>query len=70
MFVNNKHFSTWIIAKWKDRFFADGDKRVHSEISRGLYVTEYYGLSLPNFLVHLQSQNYVIMDIDVEEKLN
>ena len=51
-------------------FFDDRDKRVHSEISCGGYVTAYDELVLPNFLVHLPSQNYVIMDIDVEEELN
>ena len=51
-------------------FFGDRDKRVRSEISCGGYVTAYDELVLPNFLVHLPSQNYVIMDIDVEEELN
>ena len=27
-------------------------------------------MELPNFLVHLPSQNYFIMDIDVKEELN
>ena len=54
----------------KTGFVGDGDKRVHSEISRGGYVTSDDELALPNFLVHLPSQNYVIMDINVEEGLN
>ena len=54
----------------KTGFVGDEDKRVHSEISRGGYVTAYDELELPNFLVHLPSQNYVILDIDVEEELN
>ena len=50
--------------------FGDRDKLVHPEISRGGYVTAYDGLALPNFMVHLPSQNYFIIDIDVEEELN
>ena len=48
----------------------DRDKRVHYEIFCCGYISERDELSLPNFLVHLPSQNYVIMDIDVEEELN
>ena len=54
----------------KTGFVGDGDKRVHYETSCGGYVTADDELALPNFLVHLPSQNYVIIDIDVEEDLN
>ena len=54
----------------KTVFVGDEDKRVHYETSCGGYVTADDGLALPNFLVHLLSQNYVIIDIDVEEELN
>ena len=54
----------------KTGFVDDREKRVHSEISRGGYVTAYDELALPNLLVQLQSHNCVIMDIDVEEELN
>ena len=49
---------------------SDGFETVHSEMSRGGYVTAYYKVALTNYLVHLPSQDYVRLDIDVEEELN
>ena len=49
---------------------SDEDKTVHYELSRGGYVTSNDKVALTNYLVHLPSQNYVIMEIDVEEELN
>ena len=48
----------------------DGEKMVHSEIYHGGYITADEQFALPNELVHLPSQNYVIVDIDVEEEMN
>ena len=39
----------------------DREKNVHSELSCGGYVTSDEKVSLPNYLVHLPSHNYVIM---------
>ena len=47
-----------------------GDKTSHSVLSRGGYITEYEYVALPNYLVHLQNQNGIIVDIDVDEELN
>ena len=44
----------------------DGDETVRSDISRGGYVTSDDKLELSNYLVHLPSQNDVIMEMDVE----
>ena len=54
----------------KKGFVGDGDKRVHSEISRGGYVTSDEKLELSNYLVNLPSQNDVRMEMDVEYLLN
>ena len=48
----------------------DGYKMVHYELSRGGYDTEDDEVALPNYLVHLPSQKYGIVDIDVVEELN
>ena len=48
----------------------DETKAVFSEPSHGSYVTSDDEVALPNYLVHLLSQNYIIVDIDVEEELN
>ena len=50
----------------------DGDdtKRVLFEISRGGYFTEDDEVALTNYLMHLPSNNYFIVDIDVEYELN
>ena len=48
----------------------DGYEMVHSELPRGGYVKSYDEVALPNYLVHLTSHNYVIVDIDLEGKLN
>ena len=48
----------------------DGDETVHSEISRGGYVTAYDEAALTNYLVQLPSQNDIIVYIDVEEELD
>ena len=47
-----------------------GDKTVRSEISRGGQVTADDEVALPNYLVHLQSQNDFIMEMDVDQELN
>ena len=39
-------------------------------ISHGGYVTSYDKVALPNYLVHLLSQNGVIMEMYAEEELN
>ena len=57
-----KHISTWIVS--------DRDKRVQYEISHWGYVTADDELALTNYLVHLPSKNYVLMNIDVDEELN
>ena len=43
---------------------------VHSEIFHGGYVTADDDMILPNYLVHLPSQNDLIVDIGVQEELN
>ena len=48
----------------------DRDKMIHSVISHVVYVTADDEVSLPNNLVHLPTQNDVILDIDAEEELN
>ena len=48
----------------------DVDETVHSELSHGGYATAEDKVEMPNYLVQLQSQNDVIVDIDVEEELN
>ena len=45
-------------------------KMVHYEISHGGYVIADDRLALPNYLVHVSSQDYFIVDIDMEEELN
>ena len=47
----------------------DGDETIHSELSYGCYVTEDYKAALPNYLVHLNIQNDVIVEIDIDEGL-
>ena len=44
---------------------SDGDEMVHSEIFHGGYVTADDDMILPNYLVHLPSQNDLIVDIGV-----
>ena len=44
----------------------DRDETVRSDISHGGYVTSDDKLELSNYLVHLPSQNDVIMEMDVE----
>ena len=46
------------------------DKTIRSELSHGDYDTSYDEVVPPNYLVHIPSQNDVIMDIDMEEELN
>ena len=48
----------------------DVDETVHLELSHGGYATSDEKVEMPNYLVQLQSQNDVIVDIDVEEELN
>ena len=48
----------------------DGDEMVCYGISHGGYVTSDEEMALPNYLVHLPSQNDVIVDIYVGEELN
>ena len=48
----------------------DRDKTVLSGISGCGYVSADDNVSLPNYLVHLPSQNDSILEIDVEEDLN
>ena len=45
----------------------DGDRyeTTHSGISHGGYFTAVDELAFPNYMVHLTSHNYFIMDIDV-----
>ena len=45
----------------------DGAETLHSELYRSGYVTADEEVTLPNYLVHLPSQNDVIVDIYVEE---
>ena len=45
----------------------DGDKTVRSEISYGGYIAADGDVALPKYLVHLPSQNCVMMNIDVDE---
>ena len=47
-----------------------GDKTVRSDISRGGQVSADDEVALPNYLVHLQSQNDFIMEMDVDQELN
>ena len=49
---------------------SDGDETVHSKLSHGIFVTLYDQVALPNYLVHLPSHNYFIIEIGVEEELN
>ena len=49
---------------------SDRDETFHSEWFRGGYVTSDDEVELTTYLVHFRSQNYVIVDIDVEEELN
>ena len=48
----------------------EGDKMVHSELSRGGCVTAYDNIALPHYLVHLPNQNDLVLDIEVEEDMN
>ena len=48
----------------------DVDETVHSELSHGGYATSDEKAEMPNYLVQLQSQNDVIVDIDMEEEPN
>ena len=48
----------------------DVDETVHSELSHGGYATSDEKAEMPNYLVQLQSQNDVIVDIDEEEELS
>ena len=48
----------------------DGDETTCYELSCGGYATSDDDVALNNYLVHLPSQNEVIMEIDVEEELN
>ena len=43
----------------------DGDETVHSELFRVGYATAYDEVALPNYLVHLPSQNGVIVEIGI-----
>ena len=47
-----------------------GDKTVQHEISHGGYVTSDEKVALPNYLVHVPSQNDVIIEIYLYEELN
>ena len=42
------------------------DETVRSELSRGGYVTANDEVALPNYMVYLSSQNYFIMEMNVE----
>ena len=46
---------------------SDETKTVFSEPSPGSYVTANYEVALTKYLVHLPSQNYSIVDIDVKD---
>ena len=46
---------------------SDDTKTVFSEPSPGSYVTANYEVALTKYLVHLPSQNYSIVDIDVKD---
>ena len=48
----------------------DGDKPVRSELCHCGYVTADNEVVLKNYLVHIPSKNYFIVEIDVEEELN
>ena len=48
----------------------DVDETVHSELSHGGYATAEDKVEMPNYLVQLQRQNNIIVDIDVQEELN
>ena len=63
-------FSFEFLLDRKIGFVGDGVKKFQYEISHGTYVIADDELALPNLLVHLPSQNYVIMDIYMEEELN
>ena len=39
-------------------------------IFRGGYITDYYKVALPNYMVHLPNENDVVMEMDVDEELN
>ena len=43
------------------------DETVHYELSCGGYVAEDCEVALTNYLLHLPSQNYVTVEIDVYE---
>ena len=49
---------------------SEGDKTVCSGICCGGYVTADNQVAISNYLVHVPSQNDVILEIGVEEKLN
>ena len=49
---------------------ADVDETAHSVLSHGGYATAEDKVEMPNYLVQLQRQNDVIVDIDVQEELN
>ena len=46
------------------------DKKVNSELSLCFYVTADDEVAMNNYLVHLPSQNDVIVDIDVNKEMN
>ena len=48
----------------------NGEENVHSDISCGGYITSDEEVVMPQYLVHLPSQNDVIIEMDVEEELN
>ena len=48
----------------------DRVETVRSELYRCVYVTAYDEVALTNYLVQPPSQNYAIMNINVEEELN
>ena len=49
---------------------SDKTKKVFSCPSHGCYVTVDDEEALSNYLVHLSSKNYVMVDIDLEEDMN
>ena len=49
---------------------SDGGKTIRFDLSCGGYVNADNKVALTNYLVHLSSQNYFMMDMHVEEKLN
>ena len=48
----------------------DGDETVRYEISRGSSITADDKVAFTNYLVHLPIQNYIIVEIDVDEQLS